>query len=136
MGIKESVVFGIYYVDTCSEPHGRWNKNHYLTYGEEEIKVVDNINNDDAENSRSIAYQYRMDMPHIKLRGDISERAKKQGVDVQWQETMISGSCLLLVVLIIIESIIATKIAKNDFREKAEDTEIVANGKNNNLVVA
>ena len=82
MGIKESVVFRIYYVDTCSEPHGQWNKNHYLTYGEEDIKVVDNINNDVAKNSRNIAYQYRMDMPHIKLRGDISERAKKQGVDI------------------------------------------------------
>lgn len=77
-----------------------------------------------------------MDMPHIKLRGDISERAKKQGVDAQWQETMISGSYLLLVILIIIEAIIATKIAKNGFREKAEDTEIVANGKNNNLLAA
>ena len=77
-----------------------------------------------------------MDMPYIKLRSDISECAKKQGVDIQWQKTMISGSCLLLVILIIIEAIIATKIAKNDFREKAEDTEIVANGKNNNLVVA
>lgn len=119
MGIKESVVFRIYYVDTCSETYGQGNKNHYLTFGEEDIKVVDNINNDVAEKSRSIAYQYRMDMPYIKLRADISKHTKKQGVDVQWQKTMISGSCLLLVILIIIETIIATKIAKNDFREKA-----------------
>ena len=119
MGFKESVVFRIYYIDTCSEPYGQENKNHYLTYGEEDIKVVENINNDVAKKSRSIAYQYRMDMPHTKLRGDISELTKKQGVDVQWQKTMISGSCLLLVILIIIEAIIATKIAKNDFREKA-----------------
>ena len=89
------------------------------------------------KNSRSIAYQYRMDMPHIKLRGDISERAKKQGVDVQSARDYDFGQLLAIRrYLIIIESIIATKIAKNDFREKAEDTEIVANGKNNILVVA
>ena len=136
MGIKESVVFRIYYVDTCSEPYGQENKNHYLTYVEEDIKVVDNINSDVAKNSRSIAYQYRMDMPHIKLRGDISELREKTRSRCSVAKDYDFGHCLLLVILIIIEAIIATKIAKNDFREKAEDTEIVANGKNNNLLVA
>jgi hypothetical protein len=47
----------------------------------------------------------------LKLPGDISERAKREGVEVQWQKTMTSGSGLFLAASIIMTSIIATKIA-------------------------
>ena len=109
---NESIIFRIDYVDNYNQPYGEGKKNYYLTYVEGDIKIVENsINNDVPEEGRSIAYQYRMDTPDIKLPGDISERAKKQGVDVQWQKTMTSGSGLLLVIFIIITAILTTKIA-------------------------
>jgi hypothetical protein len=114
VGSKESVIFRIDYVDSYNQPYREGIKNHYLTYIEEDIKVIQNdINKDDIENDPSTVYQYSTNTPDtdIKLPGDISERAKRQGVGVQWQETMTSDSGLLLAILIIITSIITTKIA-------------------------
>jgi hypothetical protein len=112
-GSKESVIFRIDYVDSYSEPYGEEKKNHYLTYVNGDIKVVgNNINNNGAEKSRDTSYQRTIDMPDIRFPGDISELAKKQGIDVPWEEIMISGGGLLLVIMIIITAILATKIAE------------------------
>ncbi len=84
-----------------------------MTYVNGDIKVVgNNINNNGAEKSRDTSYQRTIDMPDIRFPGDISELAKKQGIDVPWQEIMISGGGLLLVIMIIITAILATKIAE------------------------
>jgi len=110
-GNKERVIFRIDYVDSYSEPSPEGIKNHFLTYIEEDIKVVeDNIDNVASKNSRGTDYQYSTDMPAIKLPADISDRAKKLGMDVQWQKTMTSGNGLLLVILVTATSITAAKI--------------------------
>jgi hypothetical protein len=98
------VTFRIDYIDSYNAPHPEGTKNHYLTYIEEDIKVVEeNVDNDASE-------KYSIHMPDIKLPGDISDRAKKLGVDVQWQKTMTSGNGLLLATLVTATSIIATII--------------------------
>jgi hypothetical protein len=109
---KESVIFRIDYVDGYSEreSYNEGIKNHYLTYIEEDIKIVeDDIDDDSAETDRST--QYYINMPDIKLPADISDRAKKQGIDIQWQQTVTSDNGLLLAILIILTAILATKIA-------------------------
>jgi hypothetical protein len=104
---NEIVIFRIDYVDRYEG-----KKNHHLTYVEEDIKVVEDItNNEVAENSRITTYQNRIDMVDIEYPGDISERAKKLGDHVPWQRTLTSGSGILLIVLITFGSVIALKIA-------------------------
>jgi hypothetical protein len=110
-GNKELVIFRIDYVDSYSERHPEGIKNHFLTYIEEDIRVVkDNIDNVASKNSGAIGYPYSIEMPDIKLPADISDRAKKLGMDVPWQKAFTSGNSLLLIILVIVTSIIAAKI--------------------------
>ena len=100
---NDSLIFRIDYVDSYNQPHREGVKKHYLSYIEEDIEAVQ---------ARSSDYQYSAKVTErLKLPGDISERAKRQGVEVQWQKTMTSDSGLLLAASIIMSSIIATKIA-------------------------
>ena len=133
-GSNESVIFRIDYVDNYNQPYGEGKKNHYLTYVEGDIKIVENsINNDVPEEGRSIAYQYRMDTPDIKLPGDISERAKKQGVDVQWQKTYDFSQRLVVGYTYNNYSHISNKDSnKNEFRDKAKVMKIIETRENNN----
>jgi hypothetical protein len=111
-GSEENVVFRIDYVDSYNEPFREGIKNHYLTYIEKDIEItLNDIDKHHIENDQSFAYQYSTKMSGIRLPGDISEHAKAQGVGVQWQRAITSYSGLLLAILIIITSIIATKIA-------------------------
>jgi hypothetical protein len=115
-GNKEMVTFRIDYIDSYNAPHPEGTKNHYLTYIEEDIKVVEeNVDNDVSE-------KYSIHMPDIKLPGDISDRAKKLGVDVQWQKTMTSGNGLLLATLVTATSIIATIIGTKMSSPKLKST--------------
>jgi hypothetical protein len=115
-GKKEMVTFRIDYIDSYNAPHPEGTKNHYLTYIEEDIKVVeDNVDNDPSE-------KYRINMQDIKLPGDISDRAKKLGVDVEWQKTMASGNGLLLAILVTATSIIARIIGTKMSSPKLKST--------------
>jgi hypothetical protein len=110
-GNKERVIFRIDYVDRYSERHPEGIKNHFLTYIEEDIRVVeDSIDDVASKNSRVTDYQYSIEIPEIKLPADISDRAKKLGMDVPWQKAFTSGNGLLLVVLVTVTSIIPAKI--------------------------
>jgi hypothetical protein len=90
---NDSVIFRIDYVDNHNQLYREGIKKHYLSYIEEDIKA--NVTK----------------VPNLQLPGDISERAKRQGVELQWQKTVTLDSSLLLAGLTIITSIIVTKIA-------------------------
>jgi hypothetical protein len=110
---NDSLVFRIDYIDSYNQPHREGVKKHYLSYIEEDIEAVQAKTNNNAIKTEPISdYQYSTKMTEkLKLPGDISERAKRQGVEVQWQKTMTSDSGLLLAASIIMTSIIATSIA-------------------------
>jgi hypothetical protein len=110
---NDSLVFRIDYVDSYNQPHREGVKKHYLSYIEEDIEAVQaNTNNDAIKTEPSSDYQYSTKMTEkLKLPGDISERAKRQGDEVQWQKILTSDSGLLLAASIIMTSIIATRIA-------------------------
>jgi hypothetical protein len=110
-GSKGTVIFRIDFVDSYDEPYGEGKKNHHLSYVKGDIKIVQSdITNDFVENARSTDYQHRTDIPSIKFPGDISERAKKHGIDVPLQKMLTSDSALFLVILIIIAAVLASKI--------------------------
>jgi hypothetical protein len=110
--INESVIFRIDYVDNYFEPYNQGKKSHSLTYIEEDVKAIeDNLNNDGNEKNEINPYTYRTDTQYLKFPGDISERAKKQGIEVNLQKMLISDRVLLLVILIIIAAVSASKIA-------------------------
>jgi hypothetical protein len=117
---NDSLIFRIDYVDSYNQPHREGVKKHYLSYIEEDIKAVQaKTNNDTIKTEPSSDTQYSSKMTEkLKLPGDISERAKRQGVEVQWQKTMTSAMGLLLAASIILTSIIATKIAVTKMNSK------------------